>query len=306
MSAVAALAVASPFAVIAVSELAAGSKPPAPQQHEFVQAAAITDLPSEVISALQQGLSQFGIVVPNMPSSITGGSSTPASSALTAPGGLGLTAPGGLTTPGLTAPTPGLTPGLTPAATPGLTAPGATTPALTDPSLTNTGLTNTGLTNTGLTNTGLTNTGLTNTGLTNPGLASPAPASPGPTNMTAPGLTPGVLTPATDGPNPALVSPTGLTPGLGAPSEVPISAPIGGDAGLGQTYPILGGADPSLAAPSSGGGGLMNDLSQAANQLGLSQGIDLLKGVLMPSIMQAMKAGAPAPAPAPAPPLPPG
>jgi hypothetical protein len=291
MSAVAALAVASPFAVIAVSELAAGSKPPAPQQHEFVQAAAITDLPSEVISALQQGLSQFGIVVPNMPSSITGGSSTPASSALTAPGGLGLTAPGGLTTPGLTAPTTGLTPGLTPAATPGLTAPGATTPALTDPSLTNTGLTN---------------TGLTNTGLSNPGLASPAPASPGPTNMTAPGLTPGVLTPATDGPNPALVSPTGLTPGLGAPSEVPISAPIGGDAGLGQTYPILGGADPSLAAPSSGGGGLMNDLSQAANQLGLSQGIDLLKGVLMPSIMQAMKAGAPAPAPAPAPPLPPG
>src|SRR5271165_4712703 len=129
MSAVAALAVASPFSVIAVSDLAGGGHlplagdKPAPQQHQFVQAAQITDLPSEVMSALQQGLSQFGIVVPNMPSSIMG-SSTP-----------GLTTPG-LTTPGLTPPASGLTtPGLTtPAAAPGLTPPGATTPALTDPS----------------------------------------------------------------------------------------------------------------------------------------------------------------------------
>jgi len=120
------------------------------------------------------------------------------------------------------------------------------------------------------------------------------------------------LTPGLGAPNPALTSPAGLAPGLGgAPGEVPISAPIG-DPGLGQTYPILGGGDPSLAAPpsglgggSGGGGGLMNDLSQAANQLGVSQGIDLLKGVLMPSIMQAIKGGAPAPAPAPAPPPPP-
>ncbi|HUO41154.1 MAG TPA: hypothetical protein VMU34_26420, partial [Mycobacterium sp.] len=109
MSAVAALAVASPFAVIAVCEVAG---PPAPQHHQFVPAAMVTDLPSEVMSALQQGLSQFGIVVPNMPSSIVGQSagSTPA-----------LTTPG-LTIPGLT--TPGLT-------TPGLTTPGLTTPGLT-------------------------------------------------------------------------------------------------------------------------------------------------------------------------------
>src|SRR5271165_3491271 len=129
MSAVAALAVASPFAVIAVSDLAGGGHlplagdKPAPQQHQFVQAAQITDLPSEVMSALQQGLSQFGIVVPNMPSSIMG-SSTPGSA---------LTTPGSLTSPGLT--TPGLT-------TPGLTTPGSTTPGLTPPA---SGLTTPGL-----------------------------------------------------------------------------------------------------------------------------------------------------------------
>ena len=44
MSAVAALAVASPVAVFAVSDLSASTEPP-PQQREFVQAAMITDLP---------------------------------------------------------------------------------------------------------------------------------------------------------------------------------------------------------------------------------------------------------------------
>jgi GLTT repeat (6 copies) len=278
MSAVAALAVASPFVVIAVSELTARDKP-APQQHDFVQAAQITDLPNELISALQQGLSQFGIVVPNMPSSITG-SSTPS----------GLTSPG-LTSPGLTS--PGLTsPGLTPP-TPGLTVPGTATPGLTPPGAAALGLTPPAATTPGLTDPSLTDPGLTNPGLTSPGLTSP----------TAPGLaTPAGLPGAA---NPALTSPTGLTPGYG-PGEVPINAPIG-DPGLGPTYPLLGG-DPSLAAAPAapgGGGGLMNDLSSAANQLGVTQGIDLLKGVLMPSIMQAIKAGAAAPAPAPAPPPPP-
>ena len=60
-----------------------------------------------------------------------------------------------------------------------------------------------------------------------------------------------------------------------------------------------------MAMSTGGGGGLINDLTYAANQLGLTQGLDLLKGVVMPSIMQAMKAGvpaAPASAPAPVPP----
>ena len=87
MSAVAAVAVASPFAVTAVTALTA-SPQPAPEKHDFVQAAMVTDLPGEIISALQSSLSQFGIVVPNMP-----GSSTPSPA---------LTTPGGLTTPGLT------------------------------------------------------------------------------------------------------------------------------------------------------------------------------------------------------------
>jgi hypothetical protein len=256
-SAVAALAVASPFAVIAVSELTAGGTP-APQHHEFVQAAQITDLPNELMSALQQGLSQFGIVVPNMPSSITGPSSATTTSMP------GLTTPGSLTTPGLAAPG---------AAAPGLTTPAGAMPAMTTPGLSVPPVT-------------ATTPSLTDPSLTNPGLTSPT-ATPG---LTAPAA--GALA----GPNAALTSPIGSASGLGG-------APIG-DPGLAGTYPILG--DPSLAAApaASGGGGLMSDLSQAANQLGVSQGIDLLKGVLMPSIMGAIKSGAPAAAAAPAPPPP--
>ena len=91
MSAVAALAVASPFAVVAVSELIHS----APEQHEFVPAAGMSDLPGELISALTQGLSQFGV---NMPP---------------APGALGAT---GLPTGGL----PGAGPAGLPAALPGI------------------------------------------------------------------------------------------------------------------------------------------------------------------------------------------
>ena len=59
------------------------------------------------------------------------------------------------------------------------------------------------------------------------------------------------------------------------------------------TYPILG--DPSLAAPvSTGGGGLVSDLSSAAQQLGVGQVVDLLKGVVMPSIMSAAQSAVPA------------
>ncbi|MCV7076917.1 hypothetical protein H7I94_15445, partial [Mycobacterium szulgai] len=42
---------------------------------------------------------------------------------------------------------------------------------------------------------------------------------------------------------------------------------------------------------SSGGGGLVNDLMQAANQLGAAQAIDLLKGLVMPAIMQGVQNG---------------
>ena len=107
---------------------------------------------------------------------------------------------------------------------------------------------------------------------------------------------PGLTTPAATGVNPALTSPDPLTSttGLGLANEQPISAPIGLDPMAG-TYPILGG-DPSLstAAPASGGGGLVSDLSSAAQQLGAGQAIDLLKGVLMPTIMSAIQSAAPA------------
>jgi hypothetical protein len=85
---------------------------------------------------------------------------------------------------------------------------------------------------------------------------------------------------------------------------VPIDSQTGLDPGAGGTYPILG--DPSTlggASPigtgglgggnggSGGGGGLINDVMQAANQLGAGQAIDLLKGVLMPAIMQGVQQG---------------
>jgi hypothetical protein len=250
----------------------------------------VTDLPNELMSALSQGLSQFGINLPPMPTSLLTGSgaSTPG---LTAPGLTpGLTAPGltpGLTAPGLTPglTAPGLTPGLTaPGLTPGLTAPGTGLPSLTGtgPGLTDPALANPALTNPALTSPAGQLPGLTTPGLPTPGLATPGLATPG---LTTPGLT----TPPA-GIDPALASPISNAATLPAPSEVP----IGLDPGAG-TYPIVG--DPSLAsAPATGGsGGIFGSLSSMASQLGAGQAIDLLKGMVMPAIMSAAKpAGAPA------------
>ena len=85
MSAVAALAVASPAAVVAVSDLSENAKPPT-QHRQFVQAAMITDLPNELMSALSQGLSQFGINLPPMPTSLLTGSGASTPTTLTSPG----------------------------------------------------------------------------------------------------------------------------------------------------------------------------------------------------------------------------
>ena len=92
MSAFAALAVASPVAAVAVTQLSGSSD--APQHREFVQAAMVTDLPSELMSALSQGLSSFGINLPPMPTGMLTGTPPPPTT-LTTPG-LGAT---GLTTP---------------------------------------------------------------------------------------------------------------------------------------------------------------------------------------------------------------
>ena len=273
-SAFAALAVASPFAYIAVCDLTAK---PAPEQREFVRAASMTDLPGELMGALTQGLSQFGVSIPPIPS-LTGATSpsslgTPgfgspdlASPGLTSPG---LTSPG-LTTPGLTS--PGLTsPGLTPGATPGLSTPGlpgATTPGLTTPGLT---------------------PGATTPGLT-PGATTPGLSTPG---LTSPGLTPGVT-------SPNAFDPATGAGGLGTPGELPISDPVGLDPGAGGTYPILG--DPSsLGAAPAPSGGLVSDMMSAANQLGAGQAIDLLKGMILPQLQNAAHGAA---APVPPPPVP--
>lgn len=50
-------------------------------------------------------------------------------------------------------------------------------------------------------------------------------------------------------------------------------------------------------------GGLVSDMMSVANQLGAGQAIDLLKGVVMPSIAQAAQGAGPAVA-APPPPMP--
>ena len=54
MSAVAALAVASPVAVVALSDMST-SNAAAPQHREFVQAALVTDLPNELIGGAVAG-----------------------------------------------------------------------------------------------------------------------------------------------------------------------------------------------------------------------------------------------------------
>ena len=266
MSAVAALAVASPFAVVAVSELVAHNS--APQHHDFVAAASVADLPNELISALSQGLSQFGVNLPPVPGFGNG--------------------TGALTSPGMYPASPGLTsPGMYPAS-PGLTSPGLTTPGLTDPSLTTPSLSTPpagtpGVTTSGLTSPGLTTPSLTGTpGLTSPGLTTPTLTDP---SLTSPGLT-----------SPGLTSPdTGL---LGS-GDMPLTSPVGLDPGLDGTYPILG--DPSLGmGMPEEKGGVVSDLMSAANQLGAGQAIDLLKGVVIPSIAQAAQGAAPAAAAAPA------
>ena len=221
MSAVGALAVATPFAAVAAIQLT-GDGAGTPQHREFTRAAVVTDLPNEIISALQQGLAQFGINLPPLPTGLSPAGAQPVQT------GPILTTPS-LTTPGLT--TPGLT-------TPSLTTPGLTTPSLTDP------------------------------GLTTPQL----------------------------GPNPALTSPSAI--GIGLPTEQPIAAPLGPVAG---TYPILG--DPSIGmplTPAPASGGIIGDLSSAANQLGVGQAVDLLKGIVMPGITQAIQNAGAAAAAAPA------
>lgn len=269
MSAVAALAVASPFAVVAVSELVAHNS--APQHHDFVAASSVADLPGELITALSQGLSQFGVNLPPVPGFTNGAAST----------GLYPSATGtypGLTSPGLG--TPGLTsPGL---GTPGLTDPSLTTPSLSTPPLGTPGVSTTsGLTTPGLTTPPL----LTDSSLTSPGLTSPGLTSPG---LTSPGLTsPGLTTPDT---------------GLLGSDGLPLTSPVGLDPGLDGTYPILG--DPSLGMPEPASGGLVSDLMSAANQLGAGQAIDLIKGVVIPSIAQAAQGAGPAVAAPPPAPLP--
>jgi hypothetical protein len=209
--------------------------------HEFVQAAGMTDLPGELMGALSQGLSQFGVSLPPIPS-LTGATS-PESAGLPGLGSPGLTSPGltspGLTTPGLASPglaSPGLTsPGLTPGATPGLATPGLT-PGLTP------------------TAPGLSTPGLTSPGLT-PGLSAPGTFDP---TTGAGGLsTPGEL-PISD--------PVGLDPSTG-------TYPILGDPSLGAApaAPSGGLVSDMMSAANQLGAGQAIDLLKGMILPGLTQ-----------------------------------
>src|ERR1700749_5041710 len=229
-SAFAALAVASPFAYIAVCDLTAK---PAPQNHEFVRAASMTDLPGELMGALTQGLSQFGVSLPPIPS-LTGATS-PSSLGVPGLGSPDLTSPG-LTSPGLASPgltSPGLTtPGLTPGATPGLTTPGLTpgaTPGLSTPGLTSPGLT---------------------PGLTTPGAFDPATGTGG---LSSPSELP-------------ISDPVGLDPGAGG------TYPILGDPSLGASQAPSGGlVSDVMSAANQLGAGQAIDLLKGMILPGLTQ-----------------------------------
>ena len=237
-SAFAALAVASPFAYIAVCDLTAK---PAPVHHEFVRAASMTDLPGELMGALTQGLSQFGVSLPPIPS-------------LT-----GATSPSSFGTPGLGAPD---------LASPGLTSPGLTSPGLTSPGLTSPGLTTPGLTagaTPGLTTPGLT-PGLTSG--TTPGLSTPG--------LTSPGLTPGLTSPSAFDPatgtgglsSPSelpISDPVGLDPGAGG------TYPILGDPSLGAPAPSGGLVSDVMSAANQLGAGQAIDLLKGMILPGLTQ-----------------------------------
>ena len=239
-SAFAALAVASPFAYIAVCDLTAK---PAPVHHEFVRAASMTDLPGELMGALTQGLSQFGVSLPPIPS-------------LT-----GATSPSSFGTPGLGSPD---------LASPGLTSPGLTSPGLTSPGLASPGLTSPGLTTPGLTP-GAT-PGLTTPGLT-PG-ATPGLSTPG---LTSPGLTPGLTTPGAFDPatgtgglsSPSelpISDPVGLDPGAGG------TYPILGDPSLGASQAPSGGlVSDVMSAANQLGAGQAIDLLKGMILPGLTQ-----------------------------------
>ena len=63
------------------AELTAGPQQ-APEHRDFVQAAVVTDLPNELLSAPQQGLSQFGINLPPLPTGLSPAGAQPVQAAL--------------------------------------------------------------------------------------------------------------------------------------------------------------------------------------------------------------------------------
>ena len=179
--------------------------------------AVVTDLPNELMSALQQGLSQFGINLPPLPTGLSPAGAQPVQAGPT------------LTTPGLTAP--------------GLTTPGLTTPGLTTPGPDRAGSDHAGPDHSRSDHAGPDRTRPDHTQCHRPRSDHAEPDHPGTdhdpvADRLRPLTNPALTTPQL-GTTPSLTSPPAT--GLGLPNEQPITAPLGPTAG---TYPILG--DPSL------------------------------------------------------------
>ena len=278
-SAVAALAVVSPFAISAISDMTK----PAPQPREFRSAAMVTDLPNELMSALSQGLSQFGINLPAMPSGLTGAVQLRYSHAddVDRPrrarvAGTDVSCPDARPRQSRAHPRPDHAgpwhrPGGSPCRS------GTCQPRADQPDAPDAGRPG-----------GDAGAG----GRRRGGEPGPEPRADQPDRGTSRRSDDASGHRA----RPGAGDDADLNAaGLPAPGEVPISAPIGLDPAAG-TYPILGG-DPglglgSMPAASTGGGGIFGELSSAAQQLGAGQAIDLLKGVVMPMITSAMKPAA--------------
>jgi hypothetical protein len=258
MSAVAAVAVASPFAVLALSELSA-SPEPAPQQREFVQAGLVSDLSGQLMSALSQGLRQFGIDFPPLPNLMgSTGAQPPSFGPMPA---LGL---GGATSNPL---------GLGGATSDPLGTLGATSDPLGTLGATSNPLGTLGATSDPLI------PGLSSGSLPTASLPSLTGDALSDMTLTAP-VTPGIQLPPADPSNLGLTAPGAapfIPPALGL-SEQPIGP---------QSYPLMGGPmSLPMSTSTDSGGGLMS---------GVSDAINLVNGLVMPLIMsgvQAASAGA--------------
>lgn len=236
---VAALAVASPFAIVTATHLTQAAAP-APVHQEFQQAAIMEDLPNEVMGAVQSMTSQFGIQIPGLSGMNIPGLGGGGNPALTSPG---LTGPGGLTNPSAE-----VNPALT-GTNPGLTGPATGAPNLNDPALANPGLTNPAAPADATAPASTAGVGAGPTGV-NPALTDPAVGGVGATDPALGGA--GLTNPALSDPALAGLGAPGLGSTGGGGSIVSDAMSAVNQLGVGQVVDLIKGAIPAAGAATQG------------------------------------------------------